>query len=184
MTDKGVTIIGKKRINSDYPFKMVKEYNKRIYLISTSGKIAIYDPKNGNIKFQELPCPVTDIYSISSISPSNDKIGLGTDNGFITYDTEKKKFQHFNIQTATQPSNEAHFFYQDKTGEVWIFANTSGVIKLNLKTGDKQHFTAPIQNLIQYERDNRYMIFEDHEGTLWMSPQKGICAIMTATVIN
>ena len=53
-------------------------------------------------------------------------IGLGTDNGFITYDTEKKKFQHFNIQTATQPSNEAHFFYQDKTGEVWIFANTSG----------------------------------------------------------
>ena len=37
MTDKGVTIIGKKRINSDYPFKMVKEYNKRIYLISTSG---------------------------------------------------------------------------------------------------------------------------------------------------
>lgn len=173
MTDKGVTIIGKKRINSDYPFKMVKEYNKRIYLISTSGKIAIYDPKNGNIKFQELPCPVTDIYSISSISPSNDKIGLGTDNGFITYDTEKKKFQHFNIQTATQPSNEAHFFYQDKTGEVWIFANTSGVIKLNLKTGDKQHFTAPIQNLIQYERDNRYMIFEDHEGTLWMSPQKG-----------
>ena len=173
MTDKGVTIIGKKRINSDYPFKMVKEYNKRIYLISTSGKIAIYDPKNGNIKFQELPCPVTDIYSISSISPSNDRIGLGTDNGFITYDTEKKKFQHFNIQTATQPSNEAHFFYQDKTGEVWIFANTSGVIKLNLQTGDKQHFTAPIQNLIQYERDNRYMIFEDHEGTLWMSPQKG-----------
>lgn len=95
MTDKGVTIIGKKRINSDYPFKMVKEYNKRIYLISTSGKIAIYDPKNGNIKFQELPCPVTDIYSISSISPSNDKIGLGTDNGFITYDTEKKKIPTF-----------------------------------------------------------------------------------------
>ena len=151
----------------------IKEYNKKIYLISTSGKIAIYDPKNGNIKFQELPCSVTDIYSISSISPSNDRIGLGTDNGFITYDTEKKKFQHFNIQTATQPSNEAHFFYQDKTGEVWIFANTSGVIKLNLQTGDKQHFTAPIQNLIQYERDNRYMIFEDHEGTLWMSPQKG-----------
>ena len=76
MTDKGVTIIGKKRINSDYPFKMVKEYNKRIYLISTSGKIAIYDPKNGNIKFQELPCPVTDIYSISSISPSNDFSGF------------------------------------------------------------------------------------------------------------
>lgn len=58
-------------------------------------------------------------------------------------------------------------------GDIWIFANTSGVIKLNLKTGDKQHFTAPIQNLIQYERDNRYMIFEDHEGTLWVSPQKG-----------
>lgn len=100
MTDKGVTIIGKKRINSDYPFKMVKEYNKRIYLISTSGKIAIYDPKNGNIKFQELPCPVTDIYSISSISPSNDKIGLGTDNGFITYDTEKK---NSNILIYKQP---------------------------------------------------------------------------------
>ena len=76
------------------------------------------------------------------------------------------------------------FFIEDKTGEVWIFANTSGVIKLNLQTGDKQHFTAPIQNPIQYERDNRYMIFEDHEGTLWMSPQKGICAIMIATVIN
>lgn len=173
MTDKGVTIIGTKQINSDYPFKMIKEYNNKTYLISTSGKIALYDPKNGNIKFQELPCSVTDIYSISSISPSNNIIGLGTDNGFITYNTEKKEFQHFNIQTATQPSNEAHFFYQDKTGDVWIFANTSGVIKLNLKTGDKQHFTAPIQNLIQYERDNRYMIFEDHEGTLWMSPQKG-----------
>ena len=173
MTDKGVTIIGGKRINSDYPFKIVKEYNKKIYLISTSGRIALYAPKNGNIKFQELPYPVTDIYSISSISSSNEMIGLGTDNGFITYNTEKKEFQQFDIRTSTQPSNEAHFFYQDKTGNIWIFANTSGVIKLDLKTGNTQHLTSPIQNFVQYERDNRYMIFEDPEGTLWMSPQKG-----------
>lgn len=173
MTDKGITIIGKKQINSDYPFKIIREYNKKIYLISISGKIALYNPNNGKIKFQELPYPVTDIYTISSISSSNNMIGLGTDKGFITYDTEKKDFQYFNIQTSTQPSNEVHHFYQDRQGDVWIFANTSGVIKLNLKTRDKQHFTAPIQNYIQYERDNRYMIFEDYEGTLWMSPQKG-----------
>lgn len=173
MTDKGVTIIGTKQINSDYPFRMIKEYNKKIYLISTSGKIALYNPENGNIKFQEFAYPITKIYSISSISPSNNILGLGTDNGFVTYNTEKKEFQYFNIQTPTQPSNKAHFFYQDKTGDIWIFTNSPGIIKLNLKTGDKQHFKTPIQNLIQYERDNQYMIFEDQEGTLWMSPRKG-----------
>lgn len=173
MTDKGVTIIGKKRINSDFPFKTVREYNKKIYLVSTSGKLALYDSQSGSIKFQELPCPVVDIYYISSISASNQTIGLGTDNGFITYHTEKKEFRHFNIQTLTQPSNEAHSFYQDRTGDIWIFANTPGVTKLNLQTGEKQHLTAPVQNVIQYERDNQNIIFEDKEGTLWMIPPKG-----------
>ncbi len=38
MTNKGINIIGKKQIESDFPFRKVIESNKHIYLISTSGK--------------------------------------------------------------------------------------------------------------------------------------------------
>lgn len=100
MTDKGVTIIGKNESTAIIRSKWSKNIIREYILSQLPEKSQYMIPKNGNIKFQELPCPVTDIYSISSISPSNDKIGLGTDNGFITYDTEKK---NSNILIYKQP---------------------------------------------------------------------------------
>lgn len=171
LTDKGVSIIGKKKIDSDFPFNFMKELNGKIYLASASGKLAVYDSRTGKVRFTEIPF---DIQTIKSLSPiGTHQLALATDNGLVVFNTEKKTFQQIDIRTATQPSNVVQSVYKDSKGELWIFSITPGIIHINPTTGEKQHLATPPQEVIKYGRANRNVIFEDKAGILWLIPNKG-----------
>ena len=173
MTNKGINIIGKKQIESDFPFRKVIESNKHIYLISTSGRLATYTASNGKIKFMEIPYQIDDIYSMYSTNPANDSIYISTSNGVLLFQPKEPSFKLFDITCSSQTSNKVRELYRDKTGNIWIFTDQPGITRLNMQTGEKRPYLSPSQSSYQYEFKNHRFIGESKEGTLWTVPVDG-----------
>ena len=67
ITNKGISIIGKKKIESDIPFKNIKEDNGNIYLVSANNQVSdIYLPQTQQLQFHEMPFSTSN--AINSIS--------------------------------------------------------------------------------------------------------------------
>lgn len=172
LTDKGVSIVGEKKIESNIPFQSIREDNGNIYLISPDNQMAIYQPKTQQLQFLEMPFPTSNhIYSIQSLG--KDSIGLSTDNGLYIFFSQNKKFRQIDPRTPTYPSSRVTSAFKDRYGELWLFSDISGVVRYNLSTEDKQHYVTPQEDLPNAERVNRDFIFEDLQGTLWMNPHNG-----------
>lgn len=171
LTDKGVSVVGRKKADSDFPFYFIKEMSGKIFLASASGKLAIYETQTEKIRFIEIPYDIQMINGMHNLG--NNELALSTDNGVVIFNIDQKEFRQIDIQTTTQPSNVVQSIYKDKEGELWVFPNTQGIVRLNLKTKEKQHLATPINEVIKYGRPNRNLIFEDKAGVLWMIPNKG-----------
>ena len=171
LTNKGISIIGEKQIDSDFPFQYIKETNGIIFLVSQTDKLASYNLKTKKLKFIEIPYPVSIIYEVKLLN--QDILSLATDNGLVLYKIKEKEFQVVDIRTATQPSNVVQAVYQDKQNELWIFPKATGVIRYNLSTNEKQHLFTPENEVIRYERKNKNVIFEDKQNVLWILPPEG-----------
>ncbi|MDR0811390.1 MAG: hybrid sensor histidine kinase/response regulator, partial [Paludibacter sp.] len=172
LTAEGINVIGNKQINSDFPFQMFCETGGEIYLVSKTGKMAHYERKSNALKFIDLPADINEIRYFSSISAGNDSLGIATDEGFIVYNIKTQIFSIFDIRAKEQLSKAAHSFYRDKFGDIWIFNNSRGIVRLNLQTGKTQHFTSP-KSSIFFERESRHIFFETADATQWMVPEGG-----------
>lgn len=170
LTNRGISIIGSKKIGSDFPFKRIMEHQGKIYLISTSEKLAYYDPHTESIKFIETPPDINQINTFTTLS--NGKLALSTNIGAVLYDPEKSSCEVIDIHGLT-PSVEVRFIYEDRLGELWIISTSPGVTRVNLATGEKQQLYTPKEKVVHYERNNLTTFFEDSQGTLWLTPVKG-----------
>lgn len=86
------------------------------------------------IRFAEIPYDIQVINGIHNIG--NNDLALATDKGIVIFNVEQKSFKQIDIRTVTQTSNTAYSIYKDKQGELWIFSNTPGIVRLNLNTGE------------------------------------------------
>ena len=171
LTNKGISIVGKKQVDSDFPFQYIKEADGIIYLVSQSDKLASYNFKSRQFKFIEIPYHVSMINEVKKFDSNT--LLLATDNGLIIYKIKEKKFQLIDIRTSTQPSSVVQSVYQDHYKELWIFPKTTGVIRYNPSTEEMQHLFTPANEVIRYERKNKNVIFEDQQHTLWILPPEG-----------
>lgn len=171
LTDKGITIIGKKTLDTDFPFQFIIEVNEVIYLISEQGTLAKYDFRTGKLKFIDIPYPQERINNVTTLRGS--ELALGTANGLILFSTLKNRFQQIDIRTPTQPSNYVESVYQDLQGDLWIFSPTAGITRFELSSQEKQHLSTPLNEVIKHGRKSRKLIFEDKTGNLWMLPTEG-----------
>ena len=128
LTDKGITIVGKKTLDTDFPFRHIIQWKENIYLAAEHGKLAGYDFKTRQLKFIDVPYPYRNIANLTIIG--KDTLALATDNGLILYTPGNNKFRQINIQTPTQHSNYVESVYQDRHGDIWVFSNTPGIIRL------------------------------------------------------
>lgn len=171
LTDKGISIIGKKTLDTDFPFQFIIEVNEVIYLISEQGKLAKYDFRTGKLKFIDIPYPQERINNVTALRGG--VLALGTDNGLILFSTLKNRFQQIDIRTPTQPSNYVESVYQDLQGDLWIFSPTPGITRFELSSHEKHHLSTPLNEVIKHGRKSRKFIFEDKMGNLWMLPTEG-----------
>ncbi len=171
LTDKGVSIIGKKTLDTDFPFQFITQIKETVYLIAENDKLAGYDFLTKKLKFVDIPYPHGKINNVTILR--EDILALGTDNGLILYSTQKKSFRQIDIRTASQFSNYVETVYQDHMGELWIFSKNPGIIHLNLTTNEKEHLFTPKEELIKHGRKSRKLIFEDKAENLWLLPTEG-----------
>lgn len=171
LTDKGVSIIGKKTLDTDFPFQFITQIKETIYLIAENDKLARYDFHTKKLKFVDIPYPHHKINNVTTIG--KDMLALGTDNGVILYSIPKNSFQQIDIRTATQTSNDVESVYQDHLGDIWIFSKDPGIVHLNLVTNEKEHLFTPKDEIIKHGRKSRKLIFEDNAKNLWLLPTEG-----------
>lgn len=171
LTDKGISIIGEKTLDTDFPFQFITQIKETVYLIAEQDKLAKYDFRNKKLKFIDIPYPHSKIHNIIPIG--GDTLSLATDNGLILYSTQKNSFQQIDIRTATQTSNYVESAYQDRQGDIWVFSPNPGVTRLCLSTNEKQHLFTPKDEIIKHGRKSRKFMFEDRLGNLWLLPTKG-----------
>lgn len=171
LTDKGVSIIGKKTLDTDFPFQFITQIKETIYLIAENDKLARYDFHTKKLKFVDIPYPHHKINNVTTIG--KDMLALGTDNGVILYSIPKNSFQQIDIRTATQTSNDVESVYQDHLGDIWIFSKDPGIVHINLVTNEKEHLFTPKDEIIKHGRKSRKLIFEDNAKNLWLLPTEG-----------
>lgn len=171
LTDKGISIIGKKTLDTDFPFQFITQIKETIYLIAENDKLAKYDFKTKKLKFVDIPYPHGKINNVTALG--KEMLALGTDNGLILYSTREDSFRQIDIRTATQLSNYVETVYQDHLGELWIFSKDPGIIHINLTTNEKEHLFTPKEELIKHGRKSRKLIFEDKAENLWLLPTEG-----------
>ena len=171
LTDKGVSIIGKKTLDTDFPFQFITQIKETICLIAENDKLARYDFHTKKLKFVDIPYPHHKINNVTTIG--KDMLALGTDNGVILYSILKNSFQQIDIRTATQTSNDVESVYQDHLGDIWIFSKDPGIVHLNLATNEKEHLFTPKDEIIKHGRKSRKLIFEDNAKNLWLLPTEG-----------
>ena len=171
LTDKGVSIVGEKTLDTDFPFQFITQIKETICLIAENDKLARYDFHTKKLKFIDIPYPHDKINNVTTIG--KDILALGTDNGLILYSIQKNSFRQIDIRTATQLSNYVETVYQDSVGDIWIFTKDPGVIHLNLITNEKKHLFTPEDEIIKHGRKSRKLIFEDKAENLWLLPTDG-----------
>ncbi|MBN1187912.1 MAG: response regulator [Bacteroidales bacterium] len=168
-TDKGPFVIGSKKIESTIPFHWLAEVNGKKYLASKNGEFAVYVPlKNSADIINPLP-EWNQIYVLTDLG--NSKLGIGTDNGLYIYDVSSENFQHYNIKTRSQKSNDVLSIYKDIAGDLWLFTNDIGVVRLNVENDDAQHFMYPKDKINITNKSTRTLIHEDPYGNLSLMPK-------------
>lgn len=171
LTDKGISIIGKKTLDTDFPFQFIIQVKETVYLVTEKNKLATYDFHTKKLKFLDIPYPHNKINNVTLIG--KEMLALGTDNGLILFSTQKNTFQQIDIRTDTQPANDVEYLYQDLQGDIWIFSKTSGIIHLNLVTNKKEHLFTPQNEVIKHGRKSNKLIFEDKNNNIWLIPNDG-----------
>lgn len=171
LTNKGISIVGRKEIKSDFPFKYIQEHHNNIWLASSNGKLARYDQTTQTPQFVELPHDKCRILTMHSLD--NNILALGTNVGLVLFNTENLTFQQISIQTPTHPDNNVAQIFQDSKGELWLFSHDKGVIRVNVKNQEIQHLFTPPSDVIHFERANLPFVYEDPIGCVWVLPREG-----------
>lgn len=165
LTDKGVTIIGAKRVDSDFPFKLAYEYGKRMYLVTPSEKMAVYDMETGGLHFPEQPLRSGEIFQMQSVA--TDTLALTTDNGLALYLAKEDRFVQVDVGVPGSSSNSIRNLYKDSYGDCWIIARSPGVFRLDLRTLEKKVYAVKHGPELPYERKATTFFYEN-DGYVWM----------------
>lgn len=177
LTDKGVSIIGKKTLDTDFPFQFITQIKETIYLIAENDKLARYDFHTKKLKFVDIPYPHHKINNVTTIG--KDMLALGTDNGVILYSIPKNSFQQIDIRTATQTSNDVESVYQDHLGDIWIFQKIRALSILTSRPMKKNICSPPKMRLSSMGAKVANLFLKIMRKTYGYSPRKETFATMT-----
>lgn len=166
-TDKGTTLIGKKKIDCDLPFRYLQEINNEIWLATTNGQIGQYDKATGKVRLITLPDPTAHISAIKAAGGS--MLAIGTTQGLFLYDTLVGSLRNVTLQ----PSNDIQLLYVDSRKDIWAFTSARGVSRWDSKS-EQLFYLSPLPVGITDKRyQNQCFILEDNQNRLWIHPKGG-----------
>ncbi len=116
---------------------------------------------------------------------SDKRIWIGTRDGILIYNKEKKSFIPFNdfFRNPSLPDLRGYRInniIRDKRENYYV-ATQNGLIRFNLKDGSAQRFTTHSEDHQKLSGNLVYSILEDHLGLIWISTSNGLDVYNPAT---
>ena len=171
LTDKGVNLLGKKRMDSDFPFRYMTEKGERFWLIAQNGQFAEYHPKHG-VRFMDRTDGVEKVFQMKAISDT--LLTVGTDAGLWIIHIPDGKMERVDVRSASQPSSDVLSVFKDSSKRLWMFTNSQGVLKYDMDTRECTHLMPPVKpDASKDEKMEHPFVFEDALGVIRVNPRYG-----------
>ncbi|MFH1525448.1 MAG: two-component regulator propeller domain-containing protein [Bacteroidota bacterium] len=155
-------------------------FDKKILWIGTEGGgLFKFNKLNGSAIKYTVDGYIKDAKSGKSLSSnfvfdvyidSAGLVWLATNNGLNIFDSKTEMFKYVQYETTdtnSLSSNGLRAIYEDNKGEMWISTISSGLNRLNKKTGKVVRFYNSLQNPNSLSNNRVRCIFQDSGGILW-----------------
>lgn len=170
LTDKGISIIGKKQFNDSTTILHYLELNGTFWLSDGRNKLLKYDKHSGNIESVQLPSDLNDMLFVRSIN--KDTLAIGTSgNGLYLYSISRESFKQISVNVAKGAPNEVFTIFEDHIGDFWMTNRQSGIIHYEKSSEKVSILHSPDSPVLNLERPNKSMLIENKHGTIWAIPR-------------
>ncbi|WP_370520911.1 two-component regulator propeller domain-containing protein [Bacteroides sp. 214] len=168
LSDKGVTIIGKKKMSDAMPFVYFAETTDGIYLATSKGYFVKYLP-NGEVTACAPEMKMQHINALWKLH--NGQILIAQNDGIIIYDPQT------NTSKVKPTINGNHVigvtdFYQDSQGIIWMMSKRKSIIRYDMEKDEMKFLDYPLREMVQ-DRPQGCFIHEDEYHCIWIRPQDG-----------
>ncbi|RMF56758.1 MAG: hypothetical protein D6748_12720, partial [Calditrichaeota bacterium] len=173
-------LLGKKNgLPDSYVYFMNKDYEGRVWIGLTNGRVYVYDPARQSADepltfhpyvFSSTP-PSANVTSVLLDQHHNIWIGYYGD-GVYRVSTGKdiydiRDVQHITVQNGLN-TNLIFSLFEDREGNIWLGTDGGGA---NIFKGDVFYIYTRSEGLID---NSIWEIFEDHLGNYWIATQFGV----------
>ena len=167
LTDEGVNLIGRKRMESDFPFQYMTEKSGSFWLISSDGQFARYE--GGNVCFMEQAEGVQRVHQMKAISDT--LLTVGTDAGLWLVHIPEGKMERVDVRSSTQPSSDVLTVFKDSERRLWMFTLGAGVVMYDMDSRMCSHLQPPV--LHPLTSSDHPFVYEDALGVIRVNPRGG-----------
>jgi signal transduction histidine kinase/ligand-binding sensor domain-containing protein/DNA-binding response OmpR family regulator len=174
MTSKGIAMInGNQFINiregqtGDNNFIKAFELKNKIYFISATGRIKVYNLTNGRFERITLLKPTAKVFQ--TVTFGKDKILVSTyKKGVFIYSTTTGQYISGKSVYLENITGNA-YFQTDKLGNVWTYNLTGNVWMLNPKINKVRKLNLIPPSILQLIDEERFQFVSDKHGNVWIS---------------
>lgn len=169
LTDKGVNIIGKKRMDSDFPFRYMTEKNNSTWLISSDGQFAEFASQK--LRFLGKAEGVQQVFQMKAISDT--LLTVGTDAGLWLVHIPGGRMEQIDVRSASQPSPDVLSVFKDSERRLWMFTHGPGIVVFDMDTRECRHLEPPILTGVKDDTTEHPFVYEDERGVVRVNPRQG-----------
>ncbi len=170
LSDKGITIEGKKKISNNMPFHFIVEVGGTIYLASQNGYLATY-ASNGHLITVNLPLEFDRINRLKKLN--EEQLAIITPTLIVIYNAKRKTVQSF-----SSPKGEEFIasekLYCDSKGALWTFISGRKIVRYDMKKDECLFLDYPNFPEKQLTSGFSFFFYEDAYGEMWVLLREGI----------
>lgn len=114
---------------------------------------------------------------LAFMEDSDGMLWIGTENGLNTFDRTTGKFKHYfadnNSKNPSQSFGPVLTIEEDAQGNLWLGTWSSGLYRLNKKTGDVRHYAPDETDPRSISNEFVWKVLRDKNDTLWIATEIG-----------
>lgn len=170
LTDQGVNIVGRKRMDSDFPFRYMTEKNNSTWLVSSDGQFAEYASQK--VRFLDKAEGVQRVFQMKAISDT--LLTVCTDAGLWFAHIPEGKMEQIDVRSASQPSSEVLNVFKDSERRLWMFTRSPGIVMFDMDTRECLHLMPPVmRQFVEDDPTEHPFAYEDDRGVIRVNPRQG-----------
>ena len=168
LSDKGATIIGKKKMSNGMPFEFFIETSNGIFLATSKGYLVKYQP-NGEVTTCSTEMKMQHINELWQLKDG--QILIAQNDGIILYNPETNSFLVKNTKDGNRIFTPIHF-YQDSQGVLWFLSKQKTIIRFDVENDQITYLSYPLRD-VKLGRPHGSLIHEDEFHCIWIRPLDG-----------